>query len=210
MFYSKLQGHIPDRVFNELSIVCPKFQIDGPKRLSNLLGQAHHESGGFTQVYENLNYSAQGLANTWPTRYAVDSRATQKVPNELAKKIQRQPEAIANHTYANRMGNGPVESGDGWKHRGMGFIQTTGKKNQQAFFRYIELPADSDPALIATTYPLASAAFFFMNNVKWSLCDQGTDAATIERITRKVNGGILGLDERIRHTQEYYRLMTTS
>jgi putative chitinase len=207
-FWSKLAGKIPDSILTELTTIVPLFDIDGPKRLSNLLGQAHHESGGFKQLYENLNYSAQSLANTWPTRYAVDSKAKDKVPNDLAKKLQRKPEAIANNCYANRIGNGNETSGDGWLYRGRGYLQTTGKDNYKALGNYLKIDLIKNPDLVATMYPLASAAFFFMNNVKWTLCDQGTDAMTIERITRKVNGGLHGLDERIKHTQLYHKLLT--
>lgn len=208
-FWHKLSGKVPESILTELTTIAPVFDIDGPKRLSNLLGQGHHESGGFKQLYENLNYSAQSLANTWPNRYAVDPRAKDKVPNDLAKRLQRKPEAIANNCYANRIGNGNEASGDGWLYRGRGYLQTTGKDNYKALGNYLGIDLVKNPDLVATMYPLASAAFFFMNNVKWTLCDQGTDAMTIERITRKVNGGIHGLDERIRHTQLYYKILTT-
>lgn len=208
-FYSKLQGHIPDKVYAELDTICSKFNIDGPRRLSNLLGQCAHESGNFTAVYENLNYSAQGLANTWPTRYAVNSKATPKVPNDLAKKIQRQPEQIANNTYANRIGNSTVESGDGWKYRGRGYIQLTGKSNYKALGDYLNIDLISQPDLVATTYPLASAGFFFMRNNLWTICDRGTDNNTIESVTRIVNGGTHGLADRIKYTQQYFKILSS-
>lgn len=205
-----LKGHIPDTVLDQLPQTCGKFGIDGPKRLSHLLGQCKLESGNYQTVYENLMYSAQGLANTWPKRYAVDSNAKVKVPNDIANSLHRKPEVIANLTYANKNGNGDVQSGDGWKHRGMGYLQTTGKKNQQEFFVFIGLPADSDPALIATTYPLMSAAYFFRSNGLWTICDMGVDNNTITKVTKVVNGGIIHLADRIQYTKEFYNIITES
>lgn len=203
----RLHGHIPDHVYTQLPGVL-HFGIDGPKRLSNFLGQCHLESGGFHDVYERLNYSAQGLANTWPKRYSIDPHATVKMPNDLARRLHRDQVAIANNCYANRMGNRDEASGDGWYRRGVGYIQTTGTDNQRAFFVSIGLPADSDPALIATDYPLASAAYFFRSNNLWTICDHGVDPATVSVLTTRINGGQIGLAQRLQHTQDYYRLLT--
>lgn len=204
-----LRGYILDSVLEQIPDTY-QLGVDGPKRLSHLLGECKHESGQFTTVVENLNYSAQGLANTWPKRYAVDPRASIKIPNDIARSLHKKPEAIANLTYANRNGNGDVQSGDGWKHRGYGYLQTTGKKNQQDFFISIGLPADSDPALIGSKYPLASAAFFFKDNKLWTTCDQGVTEDICKIICKRVNGGYLGLEERTKYTQEFYNILTKS
>ena len=210
MDIQNLKGYIPDTIIAQLPEVCAKFDIDGPRRLSHLLGEAMEESGKFTKVYENLNYSAQGLANTWPSRYAVDPKAANKQPNATAIKIARNPQAIANNCYANRLGNGDETSGEGWYRRGVGYIQTTGRTNQEAFFLSVGLPKDSDPAIIATQYPLASAAFYFKSNNLWPICDKGVDIPTITAVAKKVNGAGIGLDHRILYTQEIYRLLQGS
>lgn len=205
-----LKGHVPDTILERLPQTCEKFGIDGPKRLSHLLGQCKLESGNFKEVYENLNYSAQGLANTWPKRYAVDPKAKVKVPNEIANSIQRKPETIANLTYANRNGNGDVQSGDGWKFRGRGYIQLTGKSNYTVLGEYLGSVLTANPDLVSTKYPLDSAAFFFKNNNLWVVCDQGIDDITITKVTKVVNGGTIHLTERIKYTKEFYNILTES
>ena len=204
----KLHGHLPEDIYNQLPGIL-SFGIDGPKRLSNFLGQCAHESLDFTDFTENLNYSAQALANTWPKRFAIDPASTVKVPNELAKSIQKKPEKIANTVYANRMGNGDEASGDGYKYSGKGCIQLTGKENCQAFFKAIGVSIDSDPSLIATHYQLLSAAWFFKNNELWPICDRGVDYATVTILTRRINGANLVLAERYAETQKFYKILTT-
>lgn len=204
----RLQGHIPDSIYNQIPGVL-SFGVDDPLRLSSLLGQSKLESQNFTHFTENLNYSAQGLANTWPTRYAVDSHAVDKIPNALAIRLAHNPEAIANNVYAGRMGNGDEASGDGHYRRGVGCIQLTGKSNQETFFIAMGLPADSNPQLIATTYQLASAAYFFNSNHLWTICDKGVTIPVITELTKRINGGTLGLSERIQFTQEFYHILTT-
>jgi len=203
---NKLKGHIPDKVYNELSSIK---ELTNAFRIAHFLGQAAHESGNFTAVRENLNYSAQGLANTWPTRYAVNPKATPKVPNSTANSIARNPVLIANHTYANRMGNGDINSGDGNKYIGRGYIQLTGKSNYKAFGDAIGVDLVSTPDLIATTYPLASAAFFFTNNKLWTICDKGIDLPVVTTLTKRINGANIGLGERIKHTQSFYKILTS-
>lgn len=196
----KLKGHIPDTVYQQLPDTCVQFGIDGPKRLANLLGQAKHESAKFTVTHENLNYSADGLVKVFRKYFPTKA---------LCEQYAHHPEQIANRVYANRLGNGDEASGDGWKHRGMGYLQTTGKDNQGAFFLSVGLPANSDPELIASTYPLASAAYFFKNNGLWVICDHGTDFATVSIITKIINGGQLGITDRVSYTQEFYNILTT-
>jgi putative chitinase len=145
-----------------MQAACDKFGITDADAVAAFLANVGVESSSFTTLVENLNYSAQGLANTWPFRYAIDSHVAHKLPNSLAYSIERMPVMIANTTYANRMGNGDINSGDGWKYRGQGPIQLTGKKNIEAFFKAVGLPLTSDPALLQKPAEGAmSAAFFF-------------------------------------------------
>lgn len=178
-----------------IKLGCAKFGIATAREIACLLAQAGHESAGLTQLAENLNYSAQGLANTWPARYALDSHAAVKVPNALAVKIQRNPEAIANFTYANRMGNGPPESGDGWRHRGFGPFQITGKHNQAEFGAAVGLTVDQVPDYLRTTRGGAmSMCWFFQDH---HLDDLAATPGCADE-TRAVNGGTLGLADRTR------------
>lgn len=175
---------------------------------AQFLGQCDHETGGWHFFKENLNYSAQGLANTWPNRFAVNPRSKPSVPNQLAKTIQRNQELIANHTYANRMGNGDIESGDGFKFIGRGAIQLTGKNNYIEFAKYVnDMSILDNPDKILTDYILESAKWFFDTNNLWRLCKDISDN-TITLITRRINGGTKGLEDRINKTNIYYNLLT--
>lgn len=195
----KLKGHVPDSIYNQLPGVL-KFGIDGPKRLSNFLGQCAHESANFTVFTENLNYSAKGLLSTFPKYFKTQADADA---------YARKPEKIANRVYANRMGNGSEISGDGYKYRGRGALQTTGKDNYKALGDFLGVDLVNTPDLVATTYPLASAAFFFKSNNLWTICDGGTDVDTITKLTKRVNGGLNGLGHRIKETQKFYKILTT-
>ena len=203
-----LKGHIPDTVIAQIPDTAARFGITTPLRLAHFLAQCNHESGGFRVVTENLNYSAQGLANTFPNRFAVNPGARVKTPNALANRLNRNPEAIANNVYSNRMGNGNEASGEGWKYRGRGYIQLTGKNNYRAFDATVQDNILENPDLIATKYPLASAGFFFKSNNLWSICDKGADDATVTAVSKRVNGGTIGLADRIKHFKEYYNLLT--
>ena len=216
MNVSNLAGLIPQPV---LDTITPDLlaiaTIDGPLRLSNFLGQCMEETGIFTRKTENLNYSAQGLANTWPSRYAVDPYATPKVPNDLANNLAHNPEAIANNCYALRMGNGDEASGEGWKYRGEGDIELTGKDAYQAFQSWLQskgydVDIMSNPDLVATApYDLLSAIWFFTKNNLWVICDRGIDSDNIAAITEKVNGGETNLNQRIAYTQKIYAALTS-
>jgi len=163
------------------------------------LGQCSHETGNWKHFEENLNYSAERLAKVWPHRYSEN-----KEPNELAKRLQRNPEMIANNVYANRMGNGSEESGDGWRYRGRGAIQLTGKFNYSEFSRYTKDPEIiENPDKIITEYIIDSAIWFFNKNRLWSLCTDISNE-TIKRVTKKINGGFNGLDDRIEKINKYY------
>jgi putative chitinase len=194
----KLKGHIPDSVIAQIPETAAKFNITNNLRLAHFLAQCGHESGGFKAVSENVNYSASGLKGIFGKYF----------PGNLAESYARQPQKIASRVYGGRMGNGPESTGEGWKFRGRGYIQLTGKQNYTNFAKFIGEDTVSNPDLVATKYPLASAAFFFDSNKLWSICDRGTDNATVTAVTKRVNGGTIGLADRIKHFNEYYKLLS--
>jgi putative chitinase len=189
---SVLEGYI-----EPLNTVAEYYDMTkNPARLAGFLAQVAHESGGFTAVKENLNYSAKGLMTTFK-KYFPDEA--------LAKQYERKPEKIANRVYASRMGNGDEASGDGWKFRGRGALQLTGKANYQAFADYLKKPEImTNPDLVATEYAFESAMFFFDRNKLWDICDKGVSDDTILALTKRINGGTHGLDDRKEKTKKYY------
>ena len=193
----KLKGHIPDAVLAQIPETAAKFNITNNLRLAHFLSQCGHESGGFKAVSENLNYSADGLKKIFGKYF----------PGNLNESYAKQPEKIASRVYGNRMGNGDEASKEGYKFRGRGYIQLTGKANYTKFTQFIGEDCVSNPDLVATKYPLASAAFFFDSNKLWAICDRGVDDATVTSVTKRVNGGTLGLSDRIKHFKEYYNLL---
>jgi putative chitinase len=192
-----LKGHIPDAVIAQIPDTAKKFNITNPLRLAHFLAQCGHESGGFKAVSENLNYSADGLKKIFGKYF----------PGNLNESYARQPEKIASRVYGGRMGNGDESTGEGFKFRGRGYIQLTGKNNYTNFAKFIGEDTVANPDLVATKYPLASAAFFFDSNKLWSICDKGADEATVTAVTKRVNGGTIGLPDRIKHFKEYYNLL---
>lgn len=194
---SKLKGHLSDKVFEELPSVCVDFNITTTLRLAHFLSQCAHESGNFRAVSENLNYSENGLKKIFGKYF----------PGDLATSYARQPEKIASRVYGSRMGNGGESTGEGWKFRGRGYIQLTGKNNYERFGKFIGEDLLSNPDLVATKYPLASAAFFFNNNNLWSTCDLGSSNDVVKKVTKRVNGGYNGLDDRIKHFNQYWNLL---
>jgi putative chitinase len=193
----KLKGHIPDAVLLQIPDTAKKFNITNNLRLAHFLAQCGHESGGFKAVSENLNYSADGLKKIFGKYF----------PGNLNESYARQPEKIASRVYASRMGNGDETTKEGFKFRGRGYIQLTGKSNYTNFTKFIGEDCVSNPDLVATKYPLASAAFFFDSNKLWGICDKGADDATVTAVTKRVNGGTIGLPDRIKHFKEYYNLL---
>ena len=193
----KLKGHIPDAVLAQIPDTAAKFNITNNLRLAHFLAQCGHESGGFKAVSENLNYSADGLKKIFGKYF----------PGNLNETYARQPEKIASRVYASRMGNGDESSKEGFKFRGRGYIQLTGKANYTNFTKFIGEDCVANPDLVATKYPLASAAFFFDSNKLWAICDKGADDATVTAVTKRVNGGTIGLPDRIKHFKEYYNLL---
>ncbi len=173
-----------------------------PVRAAHFFGQTSHETGGFKAFSENLNYGAKGLRGIFGKYFKTDAEAL---------KYERKPEAIANRVYANRMGNGPESSGDGWKYRGRGALQLTGRDNYLAFSKYCNRPdVMTNPDLVAGELAFESAMFFFEKNKLWTLCDLGVNDAAILSITKKVNGGTHGLDDRKNKTKTYFSQLTAA
>jgi putative chitinase len=193
----KLKGHIPEAVLVQIPETAKKFNITNNLRLAHFLAQCGHESGNFKAVSENLNYSADGLKKIFGKYF----------PGNLNESYARQPEKIAARVYASRMGNGDEASKEGFKFRGRGYIQLTGKNNYTNFSKFIGEDCVANPDLVATKYPLASAAFFFDSNKLWSICDKGADDATVTAVTKRVNGGTIGINDRLKHFKEYYNLL---
>ena len=194
----KLKGHIPDAVIAMIPAVAQKFQIDSALRLAHFLAQCGHESGGFRLTKENLNYSAKGLNGIFKKYFPT---------LESALPYERKPEKIANKVYGGRMGNGPEASGDGAKFCGRGYIQLTGKDNYTAFGKSIGEDVCANPQVVAEKYALLSAAWFFNKNGLHKMADGGASDAVVTSITKRVNGGTIGLPDRIKHFKEYYHLL---
>ena len=192
-----LKGHVPDAVIAQIPDTAKKFNITNPLRLAHFLAQCGHESGGFKAVSENLNYSADGLKKIFGKYF----------PGNLNESYARQPEKIASRVYGSRMGNGDESTGEGFKFRGRGYIQLTGKSNYTNFAKFIGEDTVANPDLVATKYPLASAAFFFDSNKLWTICDQGATDDIVKKVTLRVNGGQIGILDRIKHFKEYYNLL---
>jgi putative chitinase len=195
----KLKRHIPDAVIMQIPETANKFNIVNILRLSHFLAQCGHESGGFKATSENLNYSADGLLKIFPKYFPT---------RQLAESYARKPEAIASKVYGSRMGNGPESTQEGFKFRGRGYIQLTGKENYSAFDKFVPDDILTNPELVASKYPLMSAAWFFDKNGLWSICDKGATDDVVTAVTKRVNGGTIGLADRIKHFKEYYSLLS--
>jgi putative chitinase len=193
----KLKGHIPEFVIIQIPETAIKFNITTNLRLAHFLSQCSHESGGFKATQENLNYSVAGLKNTFLKYF----------PGVIAEGYARNPEKIASKVYGGRMGNGDEASKEGYKFRGRGYIQLTGKQNYTNFAKFIGEDTVTNPDLVATKYPLSSAAFFFNSNKLWTICDEGANNSVVTSVTKRVNGGIIGLLDRIKHFNKFYELL---
>jgi putative chitinase len=166
-----------------------------PERAAHFFAQTAHETGEYKSFSENLNYSADGLKKTFGKYF----------PDKLNESYAKQPEKIANRVYGSRMGNGDETSGEGWKYRGRGALQLTGKNNYQSFSNYLKKPEImANPDLVATEFAFESAMFFFDNNKLWTIADKGVNDETILAMTKRINGGTLGLDHRKALTLKYY------
>lgn len=176
-----------DQWCDALNKLLPDYGIDTPERVAAFVAQCAHESGNFVFLKENLNYRAESLMRTWPRHFPT---------MEIANQYARQPERIANRAYANRMGNGPEESGDGARYMGRGLIQLTGKNNYEAFAESIETPVEEIPAYLETFEGAVQSACWFWetNNL-----NQFADTGDIKTMTRRINGGLIGIEDREKH-----------
>jgi len=194
-----LAGKLPQAVIDQIPEAAAKFGITTNLRLAHFLAQCALESANFTAVAENLNYSAQRLLQVFPKYFKnVDANA-----------YARNPQKIGSRVYANRMGNGDEASGDGFKYRGRGYIQLTGKNNYQSFTNHIGEDCVANPDLVATKYPLASAGFFFNSNNIWAICDQGASDAIVSKVSTRVNGAnpAHGLAERQQNFKKFMQAL---
>jgi putative chitinase len=167
-----------------------------PERAAHFFAQTAHESGNFKAFSENLNYGAAGLTGIFKKYFPT---------TEKALLYERKPEKIANLVYASRMGNGDEASGDGFKFRGRGALQLTGKDNYKVFSEYLKKPEImTNPDLVATEFAFESAIFFFDRNKLWDICDKGVNKDTILALTKRINGGTHGLADREEKTLKYY------
>lgn len=173
-----------------LAVICPEYNIDTPTRFAAFIAQCTHESNKFTAIRENLNYSASGLLKTFP-KYFKDQ--------QIASQYANRPEKIANKVYANRMGNADEASGDGFRYMGRGLIQLTGRENYSWFAVSLNITVDDCVEYMGTFEGAVQSACFF-----WELNDLNklADKEDTLGITKKINGGTLGLQERVR----YYNL----
>jgi putative chitinase len=199
MDLDKLNGSIPDIVISQIQDVIDDFEINTELRLAHFLAQCAHESGSFRLVKENLNYSADGLHKIFGKYF----------PGNLANSYARIPEKIGSRVYANRLGNGDEASEEGYEYRGRGYIQITGKNNYKNFGDSIGVDVVSDPDLVATDYPLLSAAWFWNENNLNDIADLGATDDVVTKITKRVNGGTNGLSDRLLQFNKIYPLLTS-
>jgi putative chitinase len=194
---NKLHNKIPVQVLNELGDVMKQFNITNSFRLTHFLAQVAHESGNFRYTRENLNYSTEGLLKVFPKYFDKNT----------APLYARRPQAIANMVYNGRMGN-KLKSNDGWMFRGAGYIQLTGRINFQAFSDHVgDANIMINPELVATKYPLTSAAWFFEKNKLWAICDEGVHQDIVKKVSYRVNGGYNGLADRLSKTNVLFNLI---
>lgn len=179
---------------------CVEFEINTPQRIAAFLAQTAHESGGYTMLTENLNYKAATLAACWPNRFAVlgaDKKPVKEngklVPTAVANTIAGKPELIANLVYSSRMGNGPAESGEGWKFRGRGLKQLTGKDNYTRCGAALGLDLVTNPDLLLEPSAAARSAGWFW---KTNNLSKFADIGDMEGMTKKINGGLIGIADR--------------
>ena len=189
-------GVTPDGIFGKGTVTAAtKYLKLSPIRAVHFFAQTAHETGNFSTFSENLNYSADGLIKIFAKYFPS---------NALALGYARKPEQIANRVYANRMGNGDEKSGEGYKYRGRGAVQLTGKDNYKAFADYIKKPEIMDtPNLVAEDYSFDSAIYFFDKNKLWDIADKGFSEDTIKLLSKRINGGYNGLEDRLKLTNKF-------
>lgn len=191
----KLKPVLSEFVYNQLIEVSKIYPINTVNRLAHFISQCDHESGHFDSVIENLNYSSDRLLKIFPKYFTKQS----------AVEYGRQPNKIASRVYANRMGNGDELSQDGYKYCGRGYLQCTGKNNYAALDKLVSDDLLSKPGLVAIKYPMLSAAWFFDSNHLWMICDKGPIA--VKELTKRINGGYIGLDDRQKLFDKYYKIL---
>ena len=196
----------------DVAYAMGRYQIDTPNQVAAWLAQCAHESGGFTMLTENLNYRAATLAACWPTRFAVlnankkpvkDAKG-KNIPTKVAEAIAGKPELIANMVYSNRMGNGTADSGEGWKYRGRGLKQLTGKENYTRCGAAIGLDLVEQPELLLEPQGAALSAAWFWHANK---CAALADADDFVGLTKRINGGTIGLEDRTKRYKAVLALM---
>lgn len=180
---------------NTLLKIKEVYKIPTLEATAHFVGNTYHETGGFTKFKENLNYSAEGLLKTFPKYFKT---------LEAAKKVARNPEAIANIVYGGRMGN--TATGDGWKYIGRGALQTTGKSNYSLLGKYLKIDLLANPELVEDKYSFDAAAFYFETNKLWAKANK-IDDLTIKSIRKSVNGGTIGLEEVNVKVKQFYAML---
>jgi len=186
--------HIDPAWLEPLTAAFQRFDINTPERQAAFIGQCAHESGSFKTLQENLNYSAKGLNATWPSRFPSE---------EAAQPFHRNPEKIANKVYSGRMGN--TDEGDGWKYRGRGLIQLTGKDNYRLASDALGVDFVANPDLVLTREYAAMTAAWYWN--KRGL-NKEADAKDFTGMTKKINGGTIGLADRVAHINTALNVLT--
>jgi putative chitinase len=197
MITKKLITTLPKQVIDELPSVIDTFKITSPQVLAHFLAQCAHESGNFRYTRENLNYSAERLLKIFPKYFSKDT----------AEIAANKPEVIANIVYSNRGGNGNRQSGHGWLYRGRGYLQLSLRDNYKAFGQYIGVDLLTNPDLVATKYPLLSAAWYFEIKRLWELSNNDDLENTVKILTFRINGGFNGLSDRIAKTKTFTSIL---
>lgn len=195
---SGLKYQVPYMVYKDIPLLVNYFRLSSPQQLALFLGQCAHESGNFTITEENLNYSAEGLIKTFPRKFGSIAHAEQ---------YEHQPEKIANYVYASINGNENEASGDGWKYRGRGYIQLTGRYNYDVIGKRIAVDLLHHPELVEGQYALLTSGQFFDMRSLWDINPSKITDADIVKVTKKVNPGLLGLQERIKYTNHFSQLL---
>ncbi len=194
---AKLKKELSKEAIDQLVDTATKYHITDPLEMSHFLAQAAHESQGFTRTTENLNYSAVRLLQVFPKYF----------DGANAEEYAGDPIRIASRVYAHRNGNGDEESRDGWTFRGRGYIQLTGRANYTGFDLTLTENIVDNPGLVATKYPILSAGWYWPSRGIKGAAMQGDSPAVVEAVTRLINGGKIGLDDRIQRFNHYYGLL---
>jgi putative chitinase len=210
-----IKRDVAERWLPHVKNALERFEITSPRQVAAWLAQTAHESAGYTALVENLNYSADTMAVVWPTRFAElgpnkkpkkDAKG-KNTPNKFAQALHRKPEMIANAVYSNRMGNGNIESGEGFKYRGRGLKQLTGKDNHRACSEGLGVDLVANPdMLLEPQYASLSAAWFWSKNKCGPLADSGDFVA----LTKRINGGTIGLEDRQKRYKAVLSAMNVS